>query len=372
MAAASPPSTGLIALAPAAAGAQWRWWRVGEGALWSMEEGDLPPAVEGPATVLVPAALSPVLDRPMPGLPVPQALAAARLAESERQLGGQAPHVAVAADGVRLLVARVAPVDMDAWLAACAAAGLPDAALVPAALVLPRPDAGPGAGTMLADLAGQHLARTPDAAFAAEDALLAALTDAGAAQTLDDAALAARLAAVQAAPPLDLRQGVYARARVSFLALPDWRSLARMAACAALLALAVLLVWIVRWNHEASRQEALALAAVQVRFPTVTDVDSAERVVAAELVRRGTGASGFGAPTAALLDGLRGAPGVALRDLGYAADGTLRFTAAAPRPEDINAVLVALQQAGWKVTVPPSLAPDPTGAIVAAITVRAP
>lgn len=368
MAAVPPPSPGLIALVPASAGEPWRWWRVADGALWSMDEGNLPPAVEGSATVLVPAALAPVLDRPLPDLPVLQALAATRLAEAERSLAGQAPHVAVAADGDRLLVARVAPVDMDAWLAACAAAGLPDAALVPAALVLPRPDG----GTALADLAGQHLARTPDAAFAAEDALLAALTDAGAAQTLDEPALAARLAAVHAVPPLDLRQGVYARARVSFLALPDWRVLARMAACAALLALAVMLVWVVRWNHEASRQEALALAAVQARFPSVTDIDGAERVVAAELVRRGSGASGFGAPAAALLDGLRGAPGVALRDLGYAADGTLRFTAAAPRPEDINTVLVALQQAGWKVTVPPTLAPDPTGATVAAITVRAP
>ena len=77
-------------------------------------------------------------------------------------------------------------------------------------------------------------------------------------------------------------------------------------------------------------------------------------------------------PMAAVLAAMQPVPSIRLRDLGYNADGTLHFTAAAPRAEDVNAVLIALQNAGWKVTVPPSLASDPTGATVVAITVRAP
>jgi general secretion pathway protein L len=65
-------------------------------------------------------------------------------------------------------------------------------------------------------------------------------------------------------------------------------------------------------------------------------------------------------------------PSLRLRDLGYAPDGTLRFQAAAPTADDINRLLLALQQEGWQVTVPPQLAPDASGATVAAITVRAP
>ena len=106
--------------------------------------------------------------------------------------------------------------------------------------------------------------------------------------------------------------------------------------------------------------------------PKGVDPKESLKPVAAELAKRGEGAASFAAPAAAVLDAMRPVPGVKLRDLGYAADGTLRFTAAAPRAEDVNAVLIALQNNGWKVTVPPALAPDPTGATVAAITVRAP
>jgi general secretion pathway protein L len=47
--------------------------------------------------------------------------------------------------------------DMDRWLAELAEAGLDAAALVPAALVLPRPDA----GMVVAELGDEPLARTP-------------------------------------------------------------------------------------------------------------------------------------------------------------------------------------------------------------------
>lgn len=372
MAADLPQVPGLIVLLPSGSDEPWRWWRVTDGVVSAEQvfdqSNDAEPWGEvGEVAVLVPASVAPVRDRPLPPMPLAQALAAERLGLAQ---GGLADvrHVAVGAGEGRLLSCSVALSQMDRWLAVLAGQGLDPGAIVPAALVLPRvADA-----LVLGDLGGQLLARTGDAAFAAEPALVDALGDGLAQVGLDEDALATRLAQLHAAPPLNLRQGQYAPRRVSVFAVANWQMLARMAACAALLALALMLVWIVKWNLDSGRQETRALELAQARFPAATDLDSAERLVAAELARRGQGGASFAAPAAAVLDAVRPVAGVRLRDLGYGADGTLRFTAAAPRAEDVNAVLIALQNQGWKVTVPPALAPDPTGATVAAITVRAP
>ncbi|MCH7629545.1 MAG: hypothetical protein IH997_12660 [Proteobacteria bacterium] len=366
---AGPPD-GVIALLPAVAGAPWRWCAVTGGALgderaWSPDEPA--PWVAGTfATLLVPAAAAPVSDAPLPDLPVPQVLAAARIGAAKGELEADR-HVAASTQDGRLLTAVASPADMDLWLAGAAAAGLVPKALVPAALVLPRPES----GVVLTDLGDQPLARTGQAAFAAEPALLDMLGE-GTPLVLAAADIEVALLALHAAPPLDLRQGRYAAPRVSFFTLPDWRGLARMAASAALLALVLMLVLIVRLDRDAAAREDVALEMVQQRFPSASDLDSAERLVAADAARHGQGAVGFAAPTAALLAAMRPVPGVSLRDIGFGEDGILRFTAAAPRAEEINLVLVALQRQGWKVTVPPALAPDPTGATVAAMTVRAP
>lgn len=359
----------LIVLAPSHVAGGWTWWALSGGEAGPARDDPLPlPVPGGRLTLLVPAPLAPVRDLPLPDMPLAQALAAARLSAQPSAFENASAHVAVAAGGDRLLQARVSPADMERWLADLGAMGHDPAALVPAALLLPRPDA----GIVLGELAGHRLARTQEAAFAGEDALLGALAGPEPARVMEPDALMQALAAVHQAPPLNLRQGAYATRRASFFRVAEWCALVRMAACAALIALAAMLVWIVRLNHAADMADAQALAQVQKRFPAATDIAGAERIVTAEQVRRGAGANCLSAQLAALLQAMRGAPGMSVRNMGYGADGTLRFTAAAPRPDDINAVLLALQQAGWKVTVPPVLAPDPTGATVAAITVRAP
>lgn len=366
MASAAPSADGLIILLPATAEEPWRYWRVAEQGIGPEEtSGDL--RAYGAATVLVPSALAPVTEKPLPAMPVAQALAAERLALAAGGLAADR-HVAVGAFDGRVLSSRVLPAELDRWLATLAQAGVDPQAIVPAALVLPRREE----ALVLGRLGNQLLARTADAAFVAEEALIEALGGGLEQTALDDQELARRLVQVHAAPPLNLRQGIYAPRRVSVFRTANWLGLVRMAAVAALLGLLLMLVWIVKWNLDSSAEEARALELAQKRFPAATDLETAERLLTAELAKRGEGGASFAAPTAALLDAMRPVTGVKLRDLGYGADGTLRFTAAAPRAEDVNAVLIALQNNGWKVTVPPSLAPDPTGATVAAITVRAP
>lgn len=369
-----PSVDGLIVLLPAELGESWRWWRVSDGAVgrehaFDGESDSAPWGEVGIVTALAPAGLAPVRDKPLPpDMPLVQALAAERLGLAQGGLAMRERHVAVSADEGRLLSASIDQHEMDRWLALLAGHGLDPLAIVPAGLVLPRSDA----ALVLCNLGGQVLARSADAAFAGEAALVEALAADLDQIALDDDGLAAQLAAVHTAPPLNLRQGQYAPRRVSVFRVANWQGLARMAATAALLALLLMLVWIVKWNMDSSAQEVRALELAQARFPAATDLDSAERLLNAELARRGQGGASFAAPAAALFDAMRPVPGVRLRDMGYGADGTLRFTAAAPRAEDVNAVLLALQNGGWKVTVPPALAPDPTGATVAAITLRAP
>ncbi len=365
---------GLIVLLPAEPGESWRWWRVSDGGWVIGAEQTFDPERESPAwgevgevTVLVPASAAPVRDLPLPDMPIAQALAAQRLALAQGGLRDER-HVAVGVSGERLLSCCVSLSAMDHWLASLSAQGLDPQNIVPSALVLPREEG----VLMLGDLGGQLLARTGQAAFAAEPALVEALAEGLTQDALNQDELAQRLANLHVPTLLNLRQGVYAPRRVSVFRVANWQGLARMAATAALLALLLMLVWIVKWNLDSSAQESRALELAQARFPAATDLDSAERLINAELARRGQGGASFAAPAAALFDALRPVPGVRLRDLGYGADGTLRFTAAAPRAEDVNAVLLTLQNGGWNVTVPPALAPDPTGATVAAITLRAP
>ena len=366
---------GLIVQLPATPGAAWRWWRVKDGALGSdhgFSPGDDPPwggLGEDVRTVaLVPSADAPVRTRPRGTMPLTQALAAARLEGAG--LGGEL-HTVASQQGDAILVASAANSAMDLWLAELAAAGLEPAALIPAALILPDPGPYLGGGAVVAELAGQPLARTAAAAFAGEPELLASLSTGEplvlSATALDDALLAA-----WNVPPLNLRQGLYAPRRVSFFRLPDWTQLARMAAVAMLLGFLILTVETVKLNRDAAAREATALAAAQQRFPAAVDLASAQSLASGELARRGLGGGSFAAPAAAVLSAVRPLPSLRLRDLGYAGDGTLRFTAAAPTADEVNRLLTDLQQQGWQVTVPPQLAPDPTGATVAAITVRAP
>jgi general secretion pathway protein L len=362
---------GLLIVLPTEAGGEWQWRRVRDGALhtWhSYRPGDNAPwddSGEAERVVaLVPSDQAPVRVRARGTMPEAQALAAARL---EAAQDGPDLHIAAAAQADRILVATAAPSAMDLWLAELATAGLIPEALVPAALVLPAP----ASGAVLAELAGQALARTPDAAFAGEPEMVAALAGSEP-EPLPDDALDAALLAAWRDPPLNLRQGAYAPRRVSFFRLPDWVQLARMAAVAMLLGFLILGVETVKLNLDASAREQAALTAAQKRFPAAVDLASAQSLAAAELARRGEGGGSFTAPAAAVLAAMRPVPTLALRDLGYAPDGTLRFQAAAPSADAINRLLLTLQQEGWQVTVPPSLAPDATGATVAAITVRAP
>ncbi|MFT3965012.1 MAG: general secretion pathway protein GspL, partial [Sphingobium sp.] len=61
------------------------------------------------------------------------------------------------------------------------------------------------------------------------------------------------------------------------------------------------------------------------------------------------GAGAFTATAAGVMAAMQSAPGVAMTSLSRQADGTVRVQLSAARTEDINLVLIALQNAGWRI-----------------------
>ena len=263
-----------------------------------------------------------------------------------------------------VLTARIDPARFEAWQqAVVATVGRPADALVPAALVLPPP----AAGTVYrAALGGMDLARTPVAAFAAEPPLWQALVLPDMRVVpCSDAVMAGRLAQTHARPWLD----VLGETAIPTAAPP--RRLAWLAMLVLLLALAVPVAQIARWRMAAAHAEANALAQVRARFPGVANMTRAEQVVRAARQQAQAGADGWAPPTAALWQALRAAPGVRLAGLSHDEDGVLHFTLAAPDTAAIDAVLLDLQRAGWRLDQPPAPVRD-GGAVVASLAMRAP
>src|SRR3546814_14685478 len=87
------------------------------------------------------------------------------------------------------------------------------------------------------------------------------------------------------------------------------------------------------------------------------------------LAAAGGGPLAFSVPASALYDAMRDTQGVTLKSLSHRTDGTLTTTLAAPRADDLNQVLLALQARGYRVTAQPLAGTD--GQQMANITVRA-
>lgn len=338
----------------------------GAGANWLAVCG-LTALPDGCVVMLVPpAALTTLHWISHPELPVRQGRAAARLAALSASMA-TSDSLFTAADenddpARPHIVAVVARGDMQHWLLWAQHNGLDPDIVVPAALLLPEPEAGFVRGVV----GGAEVLRGVDSALSADLAVPALLGDLPA-QAVPGEVIAARAIAALAQPPLNLRQGDFAR-RVRRTI--DRRILARMAVWAGLILLASLVIALIgigRHYLEASRLDQESLAIARQILPQATDARQAEVEMDAQLAARGAGGYAFTAPTAGLFAAMQGVPGVSVMALSRDNDGMLRVTLAAAKAEDINSVLVALQAAGFTVTATSSQ--DPGGRTLADITV---
>lgn len=359
------PEQGLILLLAETGGPPVAAWRVADGRIDALQAGQDLAGWRGRITALVPAAQAPVLTlAAQETTTAAQALAVARLAAQDHALAPGSIAVA-GADDAQIVATLVAPQALAAWQAQVVVlTGRHADALLPAGLLLPLP---PEGTVHRASLWGELvLARTDQAAFVAEAPLWQALVPEGA-RVVDwaEGDLGQRLLQAHGAPWLDL-QG-----RATEQAAWPVRRLARLAVLVSVLALAVPVAQIVRWRWDTAQIAAASVAQVRARFPTVTDLASAEQAVGAARRQAQAGADGWATPTAALWQALRTAPGVRLAGLQHTAQGSLRFTLAARETAPVDAVLLALQRDGWRLAQPPAPVRDGAG-IVATITMRAP
>jgi general secretion pathway protein L len=294
----------LLRLAPAIG-----WQRFADGAVVASGAGW--PAAGDPVVVAVPGEAVALHWLDLPELAPAQAAAAARMMLGDR-LGEADPHVAVAPGGGLRAVAVVARAAMAAWLAECAAAGITPAAMVPEQVLLPEPARG---WSVLAE-AGRTIARSRDAALAAEPDLAALI--------IGDAPTEPAAIGLPDPLPLNLLVGDFAP-QTRWQPPPGlWRRLGLLAAALAGLWLAGDVAGLLRARAAAASADAQTLAAAAPMLPAASaDAESAAAQLQALARARGAD-GGLAALAAPLADAIAARPaGAGLASLAYTPAGGL-------------------------------------------------
>ncbi|MDF0489536.1 type II secretion system protein GspL [Sphingomonas sp. H39-1-10] len=348
--------------------APWRWLRVSGGVVAARGEGV--PALTPEATPLVvtPADAVTLHWAELPDRSAAQAVTAARILAAE---ASAAPlndlHVAVGREGSgsERPIGVVALSRMRGWLDMLAANGVDAGALLPAPLLLPRPES----GFVAADLGGETIVRGATTGFADEAGLTELLTGGVAPERLEGAGLDAAIVAAVAAPALDLRQGVFAR-RTRFAI--DWALVRRLGWLGLAIlgaSLAISVVRIVKYDVAAADLERRADLAARAGLPQGETVNDADRQLDARLVRlRGPGL-GFSRTAATVFSAVRAVRGAEVTNLAFASDGTLRVGIAAEGERAVTDLQQRLRAAG--LTVDPGAALTASGGrVTGTLTVK--
>ncbi|WP_017669672.1 type II secretion system protein GspL [Blastomonas sp. AAP53] len=364
---------GLIVTCPPSADAALHWWQAQDGHIVARGQDFSPPAIaaDAPVTALIPAADTVIRTLDMGDMTAAQAEAAARYRAADLSIGGDV-FVAVRAlgkaegSGMRVLCATISRATLADHLAELALRGLDPDIIVPVGLLLPASD--DAISATFGDLAADRLG---DLVLPPDETLSSLLLGGSTARQLDQDARDGALVAVLTDPPLNLRQGDFARRTPLFALGPgQGRTLAWLLGAVLLVSLAIPLTEIAKNYLGADLAERRALASAQRLVPGAVDVTQAEQQIDAQLAARGAGNMVASVPLAGLLSAMQPVPGVVIRQADYRPGGIIGAMIAAPRVEDLNTVLIALQNNGYKVTA--ANRSDATGQAVADITVLAP
>ncbi|MFN3677434.1 MAG: type II secretion system protein GspL [Sphingomonas pseudosanguinis] len=356
-------ATNLLFLPPGEGG-DYRWMRIEDERIAASGEGL--PQGDGEVIAVAPADAVSLHWADIPARSTAQAAAAARLLAAEVSAAPMDElHVAVGEDedGGRPIgiVNRGA---MAGWLARLGAAGVDPVAVVPAPLLLPRPDEGYVRG----DLAGQGVVRGRSSGFADEPGFTEIVTGEAPLADLDADGIETALGAVAAAPALDLRQGPFARRRGFTI---DWRLVRRLAWLGLTIIVVTLAIDLVKWTKYSFAADATEAKIEQVartalpRGETLVDADRqlTERLSAV----RGPG-QGFSRTAAAIFAAVRGVPGTELTALDFQPSGDVRLGVAVDREALATDLKRAIEAQGF--TVQPSTFVAANGRITGEFTVR--
>lgn len=334
------------------------WYRVdddrivrrGRGTQWlPPEHDDASDAAIGNVMLVLPPHITTLHWIACPGMTPRQGAAAARLMALEASIGdGEQLHAVVAANDdpeAPHVVAVMSHSAMTHWMSWCQEHGIGQASFVPSALLLPAPED----GFVLAPVGGVDVVRGSDTAFEGDDAAAALIIGDAIVKRLPAESVDAALLLALDGPPLDLRQGSFARRSPAMIDHARLKRIAIMIGFIALATLLVSLITIIRLNAEASRLDSQTVALAQTIDPTVNDPSMAEARIAGLLASRG-GRGGFTGMMAGIMTAMQANPNVVLTNVSQGADGSLRLQLGANRAEEINDVLIAIQEAGWRIS----------------------
>lgn len=356
------------------------WLRVDDGVIvdsgqddgwvdaWESPQGD--ESADDRLVALAPAADVPLRWHHYPDAAPAQAAAAARLDALKDSLGeASALHVVAgqpAEAGQAVAVAVTTHAAMTAWTGWLAAQGLSPAAIIPSAATVPPPEPD---GMWMTELGGEAIVRTADRAFLSDpeiDALVAGGRDIA---PLESERMREALLLSLAAPPLDLLSGAWKPKRNWAVDPALLRFAKRLLVALAVVSLLIPIVHAVRLTADTSRADEATVTTAKKAGIIASDAEAAEAEIDRRLAAMGGGPLAFSVPASALYDAMRDTPGVSLKTLSHRTDGTLTTTLAAPRIDDVNKVLLALQAHGYRITAQPMAGTD--GQQMATVTIRA-
>jgi len=355
------------------------WLRVDDGVIvdsgqddgwvdaWEKPQGDSP---DDRLIALAPAADVPLRWRHYPDAAPAQAASAARLDTLKDSLGdGALLHIVAGQPieaGQAVPVAVTTHAAMTAWSDWLKARDLSPAAIIPAAAAVPPPE--PDC-LWTAEVGGEQIVRAADHAYVSDPELDPLIARGHTIAPLDSDRMREALLMTLAAPPLDLLSGGWKPKRSWSLDPVLLRLAKRLAIALLIVSLLIPIIHAVRLLSDTSRADDAVVVMAKKAGVTAPDATAAEAELDRRLAAAGGGPLAFSVPASALYDAMGDAPGVALKTLSHRTDGTLTTTLAAPRVEDINAVLLALQARGYRVTAQPMAGSD--GQQMANITIRA-
>jgi general secretion pathway protein L len=302
----------------------------------------------------------------LPDRSLAQAIGAARLLVAEASIAPLGDlHVAVGEEAglTERPIGVVSAARMVQWLATLHEAGFEPVSIIPAPMLLPRPEE----GYFIGDLGDGRVVRGVSSGFADEDGLTALITGDAPVELLDRDALEAAIVAALADPPLDLRQGPFALRKRAAIDWPLVRRLAWLIVVIMSVTLLITLVQIVQYNLSADSLEAKADALARQGLGRGETVNDAGRQLSGRLARlRGAGA-GFSQTAASVSAAVAAVPGVEITGLSFDPAGKLRVNLAAASQGQI--VDVQTRLAAARFDAEPSTFTGTAGRLTGVLTV---
>lgn len=282
------------------------------------------------------------------GLAPAQARAAAALALADKSLlPPDQRHIACGAQGEGAQsrpVALVSHALMQAWVERFD----PDI-IVPAPLLLPQPDE----GYVRATLGEEVVLRGVDSGFAEDEVLTPLIIGDASVINLERQEVEAALIAAASHPPINLREGEFARRR-QWRVDPQWlRRISWIGAALILVTALIPLVQIARLSWASKTLEETSASVAQAALGEAVAPETAVAALDARLTALRGGGAGFAKTAAAASRAIEATANVELTAMVFDPGGMLRLTLRATSADEIATVQARMRAAGLDVTTGP-------------------